>query len=194
MSIEYYDTNAKEYFELTKSIDTSHEINRFLRYVRKSGYILDAGCGSGRDSLYMINLGYQVKAIDASSELAKLASRYIGQKIDVMKIEDIPYFNTFDGIWANASLVHSNEEEILNALGRFSNALKKFGILYISIKHGQGVYEKHGRTFYLYDEASWLTLVNKQRDIIMLDIWRTEDKLKRENQWLNVLMVKDHNG
>ena len=38
--------------------------------------ILDLGCGSGRDTRYFLERGYQVNAIDGSAELCALASEY----------------------------------------------------------------------------------------------------------------------
>ena len=48
--------------------------------------ILDFGCGSGRDTKYFLEKGYQVAATDGSSELCKLASAFTG--IEVTEAED----------------------------------------------------------------------------------------------------------
>ena len=44
----------------------------FLNHIKKEGHILDAGCGSGRDTYMFKKYGYKVTAIDASSEIGQL--------------------------------------------------------------------------------------------------------------------------
>ena len=51
MNLDYYDAHAKEYAALTVKADMSPAYNRFLAYLPAGAAILDAGCGSGRDSL-----------------------------------------------------------------------------------------------------------------------------------------------
>ncbi|RJG50514.1 class I SAM-dependent methyltransferase [Motilimonas pumila] len=55
--------------------------NRFLPLVKQHGKILDAGCGSGRDSLHFLQRYYQVEAFDASPALVELASKHIKQPV-----------------------------------------------------------------------------------------------------------------
>lgn len=49
-NIEYYNENAEAFYNSTVGADMSHWRNRFESYVCDGGRILDAGCGSGRDS------------------------------------------------------------------------------------------------------------------------------------------------
>ena len=43
--------------------------------------ILDAGCDSGRHTLYFINRGYRVTAFDDAPTLARFASKLTGQEV-----------------------------------------------------------------------------------------------------------------
>ena len=67
MSVNYYDAHAKEYAELTVNADMSQAYDRFLVYLPAGAGILDAGCGSGRDSLHFIKKGFDVTMLDASA-------------------------------------------------------------------------------------------------------------------------------
>ena len=49
-NIEYYNKNAEAFFEGTVNADMSLWRDKFEKYVTDGGRILDAGCGSGRDS------------------------------------------------------------------------------------------------------------------------------------------------
>ncbi len=46
----WYDDNAEGFAERTRTLDLSHLYDKFLAHVTPNGAILDAGCGSGRDS------------------------------------------------------------------------------------------------------------------------------------------------
>jgi len=53
----------------------------FLKLVREGGHILDAGCGSGRDSLYFLEQGYEITAFDSCEELVRLAAVPINRDV-----------------------------------------------------------------------------------------------------------------
>lgn len=80
-TLEYYNKNAKLYCEQTVVGNMKEKYERFLKHLKHNAYILDFGCGSGRDSKYFLEKGYKVKAIDGSIEMCKLASKYINQKV-----------------------------------------------------------------------------------------------------------------
>ena len=72
--MNYYDENAQEFFDGTVNADMSKHHEEFLKYIPENGHILDAGCGSGRDTKIFKDLGYEVTAIDGSLEMCRLAS------------------------------------------------------------------------------------------------------------------------
>jgi 2-polyprenyl-3-methyl-5-hydroxy-6-metoxy-1,4-benzoquinol methylase len=57
---------------------------KFLLKLPTGAYILDFGCGSGRDTKYFLGHGYKVDAIDGSDELVRYASEYTGNKVRKM--------------------------------------------------------------------------------------------------------------
>lgn len=71
---QYYQENSQEFFDSTVTADVTPLYDHFLKYVPENGYILDLGCGSGRDTKAFLNKGYQVDAIDGSEELCALAT------------------------------------------------------------------------------------------------------------------------
>ena len=97
-TINYYNENALDYFNNTVNASMKDCYEVFLHYVSLHCYIMDAGCGSGRDSKYFLEHGYDVKAIDGSAELCKLASDYIGQEVECINFLDIDCEKKFDAI------------------------------------------------------------------------------------------------
>ena len=59
-SIEYYNKYAAKIYEDTVDVDMSEILNKFLSLLNEGDTILDLGCGSGRDSKTMYDLGYDV--------------------------------------------------------------------------------------------------------------------------------------
>lgn len=192
MTIEFYNKNAEEFYNATVSADLSETCNKFLKYVAPGGKILDAGCGSGRDSLYFIKHGYKVVSIDASEEMVRLSSKLTGQQTLLMKFEDIDFKDEFDGIWACASLLHVPKMEIKGVMTRLAQALKENGIFYGSFKYGEGEEFRGERLFNFYDENSLRALISEIKQLEVLEILVTEDVRpgKEGEMWVNCLCRK----
>ena len=105
-SIEYYNKYAAKIYEDTVDVDMSEILNKFLSLLNEGDTILDLGCGSGRDSKTMYDLGYDVTPLDASEEMCKLAEIHTDLDVLQMNFEDMEFEDVFDGIWACGSLIH----------------------------------------------------------------------------------------
>ncbi len=81
MPTDYYDKNAKQFLEDIASLDMDGLYAPFLERVRKGGWILDAGCGPGRDLLNFRKIGYSVHGFDASVEMVRLARAYSASEV-----------------------------------------------------------------------------------------------------------------
>ena len=102
----------------------------------KAAAVLDLGCGTGRDTRALIDEGFDVAAIDGSPEMAREAQSRIGRAVRVLLFEDLDYVEAFDGIWANASLLHVPRSGLPDVLKRVHRALKPNGLLFASFKSG----------------------------------------------------------
>jgi SAM-dependent methyltransferase len=86
---------------------------QFLPLLPKRANIIDAGCGSGRDSKHFLALGHKVIAFDTSSKLVKLATKFTQFDIQCSSfLEFNTKDNSQDGIWACASLLHVPRNEL----------------------------------------------------------------------------------
>jgi len=74
--------------------------------------------------------GYRVVAVDGSSEIAACAEQLLGQPVKVTTFQELEFSNEFDGVWACASLLHCPKSQIVDVLGRVTNALKINGVAY----------------------------------------------------------------
>jgi SAM-dependent methyltransferase len=191
-SLSYYCQNADAYIQNTLNVDMSSLYDQFLPLLPAEGHILDAGCGSGRDSLAFRNQGFRVTACDASPTLAKWVTEQLAIPVEVVEFQAFEWHNQFDGIWACASLLHVPESELPLVINRLSRALKPHGVLYLSVKYGQGERFQDGRHFTDLNEASLATLLELATELSLLQSWVTDDKRpeRHAEQWLNALVRK----
>ena len=189
----YYDTHTAEFCANTLSVDMSPLYGPFLREIQPGGRILDAGCGSGRDSLAFIKMGYQVVSIDASAAMVTAASNLTGQTALHMTFDEIPFEGEFDGIWACASLVHVSRRDLGAVLNRLTNALKPSGFCYMSFKYGDSERIESGRFFNDLNETLFHGMLRGHPELELVELWETDDLRRldrREQRWLNAIVRK----
>ena len=116
ITLQYYNQNAGSFVSGTVHADLTDTLNRFLSRLEPGAAILDFGCGSGRDTKYFLEHGYQVEAIDGSEELCKIASAYTGIPVRQMYFQDLDVREQYDGIWACSSILHLEKTEIKNSV------------------------------------------------------------------------------
>lgn len=171
-STNYYHKNAQDYFDTTINFDLTPLYELFLSQIAEGGSILDAGCGSGRDSKYFLDKGYRVTAFDGAANMARLASKYTGLPIQNKTFEGFTSPETFDGIWTSASLLHVTKDELLPTLQKLQTFLKPGGVWYMSFRLGEGEHQEGDRYFNDQTKESLEELINllKCFEIIHLDI------------------------
>jgi len=192
-NLDYYDINVLKFFESTLKVDMESLYQPFLRYLPDHAFILDLGCGSGRDTLAFKNKGYQVEATDYSKELVDKASCLTGIGVRLESFYELSELNQYDGVWACASLLHCERKCLPDVLGKILKALKVNGICYMSFKYGAGDRYKDGRKFTDMDELQAQSLLKKFDNILMLQQWITIDKRPDHNEdWLNIIFQKQN--
>lgn len=192
-TIDFYNKNAVSYFNSTVEVDMSEAYNRFLKYVKPQGTIIDIGAGSGRDIKYFIKAGFEVYGIDASEELCRLSAEYTGAIIQCQTIQDwIPHMQ-YDGVWANASLIHLQRKEVEDFISRLLEVLSQEGVIYISLKEGiaEGVDEK-GRYFNGLTIKDIRILLSRGGNYSIVETWLSEDALLRSDvKWRNIVVCRN---
>jgi SAM-dependent methyltransferase len=191
-SIDYYNKYAAKEFEETVNQDMSGIMKEFLELLEEGDTILDLGCGSGRDSLSLYELGYDVTPLDASEEMCKLAEIHTGLEVLQMTFEQMDFDNVFDGIWACASLLHIPKKELSGILTKVARALNDKGILYLSFKSGDFEGFRGKRYFCDFTADSIAELLRDHERFDIVKLWETEDVRSGHSdvKWLNVLLRK----
>ncbi|WP_179994226.1 bifunctional 2-polyprenyl-6-hydroxyphenol methylase/3-demethylubiquinol 3-O-methyltransferase UbiG [Acinetobacter sp. YH1901136] len=190
-TIDYYNKHTEEFTASTFEVDMESLYKPFLAELQEGAKILDVGCGSGRDTLAFKNKGYQVDAIDYSEELVKKASLLTGIPIKWQSFYEVDDYETYDGIWACASLLHCERTRLKEVIGKLLSALKPNGVLYMSFKYGDSDREKDGRQFTDLNEEQAEALRKQFNHVQQIKQWVTIDQRpERQEKWLNLLWKK----
>ncbi|AYG59501.1 class I SAM-dependent DNA methyltransferase [Rhizobium jaguaris] len=144
----FYDENAATYAVRDRSLP-QRRLDAFLNALPAGASILELGCGGGQDAAYMVAQGFNVTPMDGSAEMARQAEKLLGKPVIVRRFEELEDDQAYDGIWAEASLLHVQRSDLPEIFNRVHKALKNDGIF-----HAEG-YDSFGR-YYNYLSADWL--------------------------------------
>lgn len=191
-TLGYYENHAEEFFESTVNVQFDVIQQKFLSKLEQPSYILDFGCGSGRDTKYFLDREYLVDAIDGSKELCKMASEYTGIEVKNMFFQDLSGENKYDGIWACSSILHLTNKELVDVMRKMVTALKDNGIIYTSFKYGTFSGERNGRYFTDMTEETFADLLSAIEELEVEEQWITSDVRpgRDEEKWLNLILRK----
>jgi SAM-dependent methyltransferase len=139
ITIETYEKNAEEYKIHRKDASPIAELEKLISYCN-GGYILDAGCGPGRDTIWLLNKGIKAFGIDLCDSFLRIAREDSGINVFAkMNLLEMSFpQETFDGIWCCVVLSHLKKSLLINALKELNRVLKRGGVLFIAVKKGSG--------------------------------------------------------
>src|SRR5262249_19105964 len=146
-----------------------------LALLPPGGRILDAGCGSGRDSLAFMARGYRVLAIDGSPPMITATSA-AGVPSNVLRLGGVGYHAEFGAVWGCASLLHFPRDRIRGVLEGLVRAICPGGWIYVSFRYGEGESVQDGRLFTNYTEESLRGLITSVPTLSVVRIWQTTDR------------------
>ncbi len=144
MNLDIYNNPdfVKKYFENIKNIDNKNFYDRLavisLLPSIKNKKILDAGCGPGIYSEWLVSKGAEVTAIDFSAEMLKIINKKLGKKIRLFQAdlnERISFLenNEFDLILSTMILQHIKDWS--EPFSEFNRILKPGGEFIFSTIH-----------------------------------------------------------
>src|SRR5262245_3243603 len=138
-TLAHYEQAAGTFWDGTKSHDVTQNYEALLGAVEGAPpfVLLDFGCGPGRDLRHFRSLGHTAVGLEGCAEFAKMARTYSGCEVLEQNFLSLSLpVETFDGIFANASLFHVPTKMLPRVLGELRDALKPRGILFSSNPRG----------------------------------------------------------
>ncbi|WP_298844274.1 bifunctional 2-polyprenyl-6-hydroxyphenol methylase/3-demethylubiquinol 3-O-methyltransferase UbiG [uncultured Roseobacter sp.] len=138
-TLSVYAEKAVEYAGMTNNANDSDPLlSAFIRDIPSGGRVLDLGCGPGASAAVMARAGLEAHAWDPVAEMVALAAEQSGVIARQAGFNTLTETDTFDGIWANFSLLHAARDEMPGHLARIATALKPGGRFHIALKSGAG--------------------------------------------------------
>ena len=188
-TLSWYRENAIQYAEETRNSLVLDALWEFLSRMKEGGTILDYGSGSGRDSAYFINKGFSVDSLDGSAEMKAQAERLFGIKVKLSSFLSLEEKDKYDGIWAQASILHLEEHDLRVALTLIERALKRDGVFYSSFRKGEGDGYENGRWYTNMTERRFLSFL--PASLYVEKIWESQDVRPGVSRtWLSIICRK----
>jgi SAM-dependent methyltransferase len=154
--------------------------------------VLDAGCGYGRNLVWMLRAGCRVYALDADAAGAahvralamELAPQLPGENFRVGAIEAMPFADEFADVVICNSVLHfaRDEEHFLKMVEELWRVLKPGGLLFVRLGSRIGMEFEHvrGQVFRIGDGSEWFLVdeaalmdMTAQMDGILVDPLKT---------------------
>lgn len=192
-TLRFYRENAAAYAgrEITSR---QVRLSRFLALLSPGAAILELGCGAGADTAEMLAQGFDVSPTDGSPEMAELAARRIKRPVATLLFHELDAVEAYDGVWANACLLHVPRSELAKILKLIWRALKPGGAFYASFKTGNAEGRDTFDRYYNYPSPDWLrTIYTSAGAWRSLEI-ETGEVRGFDNQWATMLSIVARKG
>lgn len=189
---DYYQQNYRAYHEKTFFVDPASFLMPFAENLKPGARILDIGCGSGRDLLWLKKRGFKVTGFERSSALADLARKKAGCEVFEGDFGNYNFSNIrTDAILFVGSLVHIEHGKLSNLIEKIANQTHASGI-YLSFKEGAGVESTaDSRTFYLWKDEALRKLFERIGSHV-IDFSKSVSLVNPKDMWLGYMLEKSY--
>lgn len=194
VTLGHYNEHAERFWQGTRDHDVTQNRDALLQSLNGPGpfRILDFGCGPGRDLKTFRDLGHAAIGLDGAKRFVELAREYSGGEVwcqDFLKL-DLPQ-ESFDGVFANASLFHVPSQELPRVLRELWTTLKTGGVLFSSNPRGDNKEGWNGGRYgCYYDWPRWRELVTAAGFTEVAHYYRPPGLPREEQPWLASLWRK----
>jgi len=185
---DFYESNAKTYFERTNRVDPSPILNPLLPYLKPNSSILDIGCGSGRDLKWFKARGFDAAGLERSPSLAVMASDHSTCPVSIVDLFDYNPPVHYDCLLLIGTLVHLPRPEFSRALRKAKSMLNPAGIIYISMKAWGGSEQSDdGRVYHLWSDLE-LRREFGRAGLEVLEHSKSRSLLGNRDVWLGYIL------
>lgn len=146
-TIAFYDRDAETYAQSAIDRGVRDSLARFESALPRKARVLDYGCGGGHESVWFIERGHTVDAMDASPGLVMEAKRRFGIHVQVGDFLTLDARAIYDGVWSGAALHHAQTHDLPQILTRVAASLKAGGAFAGILKAGEDRRDSLGRFY-----------------------------------------------
>jgi len=188
---DYYEINAGYYHDKTFAADPSIFLSPFVQRLPPRSRILDIGCGSGRDLLWLKQRGFEPTGFERSASLAELARNLSGCPVIEGDLETFDFsMGSWNAVMLVGSLVHIPHERFLPTIQKILSGFSSPCVLLLTLKEGDGkTHCADGRTFYLWKDES-LREIFDSLNLEMASFFRNVSAIGSNEPWLGYILTK----
>ena len=189
---DYYIKHFQAYHQKTFFIDPSSFLEPLKNLLEPGCRILDIGCGSGRDMLWLKNHGFSVSGFERSAGSAELARQNTGCDIIEGDFEDVDFAELpSDAVLLAGSLVHVPHDKMPAVFKHVTTGLRPGGKVLITLKQGKGkTSDDHGRVFYYWQESD-LEAIFTELGFLVLNFSKQVSKVNAHDVWLGFVLASE---
>ena len=190
-----YDQIAADYAAHAWRADALAESRRrFAARLAVGARVLDVGCGPAHDTARLRELGLRAIGFDRSRGMLAQARPHqlpllLGD-MRQMPVRD----GALDGLWVCASFLHIPKHAAPAVLQELRRVLRPGGVLFISIKRGQGqrwiAHGSGGQRFFVFYQEDELDTLLAAASFTVCESWLDADHLGRPEPWIVRLAEK----
>ncbi|MDQ2998361.1 MAG: class I SAM-dependent methyltransferase [Chloroflexota bacterium] len=184
-----YDQIAADYAAQAGRNDALVESRRrFAGRLAVGARVLDVGCGPAHDTAELRELGLRAAGIDRSRGMLAQAQRH-QLPLLLGDMRHLPVrAGALDGLWVCASFLHIPKHDAPAVLGELRRVLRLGGVLFISIKRGQGqrwiARGTGGQRFFVFYHEDELDTLLTTSGFVVRESWLDTDHLGRPEPWI----------
>jgi SAM-dependent methyltransferase len=188
---DYYQKNYKAYHEKTFSIDPNSFLAPLAQRLPPEAFILDVGCGSGRDLLWMKKRGFDVIGFERSDGLAELARDNVGCEVIQGDFETYDFSSIFvDAIMLVGAMVHVPRERFSEVFKNITASISRRGNVLITLKQGsRDRTDADNRIFYLWEDPKARELFDTL-GFKVCDFFTSVSKTGSGDVWMSYVLEK----
>jgi 8-oxo-dGTP pyrophosphatase MutT (NUDIX family)/ubiquinone/menaquinone biosynthesis C-methylase UbiE len=185
-----YDQIAPFFAAQSFETDLSAQLDRFCAYLKPGDWVIDLGCGPGRDSLSLTERGFWAVGLDLSAGMLHQAKARGAKLLVQGDARALPFASgTLDGAWACASLLHLPKAELPTALTEIHRALGH-GHVCLMLKRGEGESWRDDQgwsRFFAYYHPAEAELALERAGFQVVYCGLEPDSRRPELNWINVI-------
>ncbi len=183
---DYYQDACERYFERTVGLDPSPILEPFAARLAKGAKVVDIGCGSGRDLLWLKQRGFLPFGMERAPDLAILAEKHSGCRVIVADLQGFDFSTlAVDAMLLTGSLFHLERTSLSPLLDNLIKGLNPGGLISISMKQGRGTrIDDEGRRFVLWQEEA-LRRVFEDAGFWVVEVRGASSLLETGETWIN---------
>ncbi len=171
----------------------NHLLDEVIKYLKPNSKIIDFGCGSGNDTVFMIKQGFKVLAIDKVINNTFFSERLTNSQMENLTLKTCTFenfeFEKCDMIMSFFALPFCNSAKFLEVWGNIYNCLNKNG-LFVGQLFGDRDKWRKAKTINTFSKDEVLSLLERYEILYFKEIEYNIENSKKKWHYFDIIAKK----